>query len=189
VRDRLPVQSVAADNELYGNHPEASRLNWVDVVILATLIWFTYAAFNAGLIREIITIIGAIFAVVLAGLLYMDLAKDVDVAVNNYETSKIIAFGVIFGAVILASQLTAMFLKHAASILFLGIFDSLGGAVFGFVKGFILVEIALIYGFTFPSLGVQAAIDHSTLAPIFLDALPVLKSILPNEFKQAINSF
>ena len=82
-------------------------MNWVDAVILAILVWFTYAAFNAGLIREIITILGAIFAVALAGLLYTDLAKDIDVAVNNSDTSKVIAFGVIFGAVILASQLMA----------------------------------------------------------------------------------
>jgi uncharacterized membrane protein required for colicin V production len=164
-------------------------LNWVDAVILAILVWFTYAAFNAGLIREIVTIIGTIFAVVLAGLLYVDLAKDIDVAVSNPETSKIIAFGVIFGAVILASQLIAMFLKHAASILFLGIFDSLGGAFMGFAKGFILCEILLIYGFTFRSLHLQAAIDNSTLAPIFLNVLPVLKQLLPAEFKEAVDAF
>jgi membrane protein required for colicin V production len=164
-------------------------LNWVDAVILAMLVWFTYAAFNAGLIREIITILGAIFAVALAGLLYTDLAKDIDVAVNNSDTSKIIAFGVIFGAVILASQLTAMFLKHAASILFLGIFDSLGGAFIGLAKGFILCEILLIYAITFPSLHLQAAIDNSTLAPIFLNALPFLKHLLPGEFKAAVDAF
>ena len=164
-------------------------MNWVDAIILAILVWFTYAAFNAGLIREIITIIGAVFAVALAGLLYTDLAKDIDVAVNNIETSKIISFGVIFGAVILASQLIAMFLKQAASILFLGIFDSLGGAFIGFAKGFIICEILLIYGITFPSLHVQAAIDGSTLAPIFLHALPVLKSLLPAEFKAAVDAF
>ena len=164
-------------------------MNWVDALILATLVWFTYAAFNAGLIREIITILGAIFAVALAGLLYADLAKDIDVAVNNSDTSKIIAFGVIFGAVILASQLMAMFLKHAASILALGIFDSLGGAFIGLAKGFIICEILLIYGITFPSLHLQAAIDNSTLAPVFLDALPFLTHLLPGEFKAAVNAF
>jgi len=164
-------------------------VNWVDAIIIAILVWFTYAAFNAGLIREIITIIGAIFAVVLAGLLYTDLARDIDVAVNNAETSKIIAFGVIFGAVILASQLLAMFLKHAASILFLGMFDSLGGAFMGLAKGFIICEILLIYGITFPSLHLQAAIDNSTLAPIFLNVLPFLKQLLPDEFKAAVDAF
>ena len=164
-------------------------MNWVDVAILVGLGWFTYAAFNAGLIREVVTIIGAIFAVALAGLLYTNLAKDIDVGIDNIQTSRIIAFAVIFGAVILASQLIAMFLKAAASILFLGIFDSLGGAIFGFVKGLILAEIALIYGITFTTLGVKDAIERSTLAPFFLRAVPILKQILPAEFKNAIDAF
>ncbi|HEY7270939.1 MAG TPA: CvpA family protein [Dehalococcoidia bacterium] len=164
-------------------------MNWVDAVILATLAWFTYAAFNAGLIREVITIIGAVFAVALAGLFYTDLAKDVDVAIKSPDVSRLVAFGIIFGATLLATQLIAIFLKQAASLLFLGLFDSLGGAVIGLLKGFILVEIALIVAITFPSLHLENAINNSTLAPFFLDAVPVLKNILPVEFKNAINAF
>jgi membrane protein required for colicin V production len=164
-------------------------LNWVDAVILATLAWFTWAAFNAGLIREVITIVGAVVAVALAGLFYLDLAKDIDVAVKDQETSRIIAFVVIFGAVILASQLLAVFLKQAASLLFLGIFDSLGGAVIGFVKGFVFVEIALMVAITFQSLHLAGDVHNSTLAPLFLDTLPVLTHILPDQFKTAVNMF
>jgi membrane protein required for colicin V production len=130
-------------------------LNWVDAVILASLAWFTYAAFNAGLIREVITILGAVFAVALAGLFYADLAKTVDVGVKNLEVSRAIAFAILFGAVVLASQLLAAFLKQAATLLFLGIFDSLGGAIFGLVKGFVFVEMALIFAVTFHELHVK----------------------------------
>lgn len=151
--------------------------------------WFTYAAFHAGMIREVITIVGAIFAVALAGLFYQDLAADVGVAVDNEETARIIAFGMIFGATVLASQLTALFLKQAASLLLLGLFDSIGGAIIGFVKGFIFVEIALIIGITFESLGFRGAIENSALAPLFLDILPFLKWILPAQFKDAIHGF
>jgi membrane protein required for colicin V production len=164
-------------------------LNWVDILILVTMLWFTYAAFHAGLIREVITIIGAVAAVALAGLFYEDLAVDIKVAVDSEETARIIAFALIFGSVILASQLTALFLKQAASLLLLGIFDSMGGAMIGLLKGFVFVEIALIVGITFQSLGVQDSIDHSSFAPFFLDALPVLKTILPGEFKTAIDGF
>jgi uncharacterized membrane protein required for colicin V production len=164
-------------------------LSWIDIAILATMAWFTYAGFHAGMIREVITILGAIFAVALAGLFYQDLAADVKVAVDNEETARIIAFGMIFGATILASQLAAMFLKQAATLLFLGLFDSIGGAFIGFIKGFILIEIALIIGVTFESLGFRGAIDRSALAPLFLDFLPFLRWILPAQFKEAITGF
>lgn len=164
-------------------------MSWIDIAILATLIWFTYAAFNAGMIREVVTIVGAIFAVALAGLFYEDLAEDVKVAVDNEETARIIAFAMIFGSTVLASQLTALFLKQAASILLLGLFDSVGGAIIGFIKGFIFVEIALIACVTFESLGLEKTVDDSALAPLFLDILPFLKLILPGEFKDAIDGF
>ena len=101
-------------------------MSWIDIAIVATIAWFTYAAFNAGMIREVITIIGAIFAVALAGLFYEELAQDVKVAVDKEETARIIAFGMIFGSTVLASQLIAVFLKQAASLLLLGMFDAIG---------------------------------------------------------------
>lgn len=164
-------------------------VNWVDFAIVATLIWFTYAAFHAGLIREVITIVGAIFAVALAGLFYQDLTPDVKVAVNDEETARVIAFAIIFFCVVLASQLTAMFLKTTASVFMLGMFDSLGGALVGALKAFVFIEIALIVGITFANLHVQRAIDDSAFAGFFLNALPVLKHILPAQFKEAIDSF
>jgi uncharacterized membrane protein required for colicin V production len=164
-------------------------LNWVDIAILASMAGFTFAAFHAGLIREIVTIIGAVFAVALAGLFYTELAEDVGVAVDDPQAAKVIAFGVIFGATVLAAQLIALFLKQAASLLMLGVLDSMGGAFIGLIKGFIFVEIALFAGVTFPNLGVETAIRNSELAPFFLDALPILKAILPGEFKTAVDQF
>jgi uncharacterized membrane protein required for colicin V production len=137
----------------------------------------------------VITIIGAIAAVALAGLFYEELAVDIKVGVDDEETARVVAFAVIFGAVVLASQLTALFLKQAASLLLLGLADSVGGAALGFLKGFVFVEIALIAGVTFASLGVQDSINNSSFATFFLDALPVLKTILPGEFKTAIDNF
>ncbi len=164
-------------------------MNWVDIAIIATLAWFTYAAFHAGAIREVVTITGAIFAVALAGLFYGDLAEDVKVGVDDPETARIIAFATIFGATVLASQLIALFLKQAASLLLLGIFDSIAGALIGVAKAFVFIEMGLIAAITFPSLGVERAVDNSIFAPFFLDLIPVLKHILPGEFKNAITTF
>ncbi len=164
-------------------------MNWVDFAILAALVWFTFAAFHAGAIREVVTIIGAVFAVALAGLFYRDLATDVKVAVDSQQTAEIIAFAMIFGAVVLASTLIASFMKTAASMLMLGLLDSIGGAFIGLVKGLIFVEIALIFAVTFPSLKVIDDVEGSVIAPFFLDVIPVLQNILPDEFKTAIEEF
>jgi membrane protein required for colicin V production len=164
-------------------------LNWIDALILVIIVWFAWAAFHAGLIREVVTIIGAIFAVALAGLFYLELSEDIKVVVDDTETAEIIAFATIFGATILASQLLALFLKQAASILLLGLLDSIGGAVIGVAKAIIFIEIALIVALTFPSLGLIESVEESLFAPFFLDLLPFLRYILPGEFDTAIDEF
>jgi uncharacterized membrane protein required for colicin V production len=164
-------------------------LNWIDVVILASLAWFAYTAFHAGLIRELVTIIGAVLAVALAGFFYLELAEDIQVAVDDEPTAQVVAFGVIFGAVVLASQLIALFLKQAAALLMLGPFDAFGGAFIGLLKGLVFVEIGLIAAITFPTLGLVNDIEGSALAPFFLDVLPFLKTILPEEFENAVDAF
>ena len=164
-------------------------MNWIDIVIIAVFAWFTYSAFHAGAIREVVTIAGAVFAVALAGLFYQDLAEDVSVAVDDEEMALVIAFATIFGAIILASQLAALFLKQAASLLLLGIFDSIVGALIGMLKAFVFVEMALIAAITFPALGLERAVDSSSFAPLFLDLVPLLKHILPGEFKNEIDAF
>ncbi len=164
-------------------------MNWVDVLILASLAWFIFAGFHAGLIREVVTIVGAVFAVALAGLFYRELATDIEVAISDQRTANVVAFGVIFGATVLASQLVALFLKQASNLLCLGVVDAMGGAGLGLVKAFVFVEVALIAGITFQTLAVENDIEGSVLAPFFLDLIPVLKHVLPGEFKTAVNTF
>ena len=164
-------------------------LNWVDFAILGVMAWFTFTAFRSGLIREVVTIGGAIIGVVLAGKFYLRLASDIEVAVDDKQAAEMVAFLVIFGATVLGSQMIAMFLKRAATLLMLGPWDAMGGAVLGAAKGFVIVEVLLIAGITFPSLHVVEAIDKSSLAPFFLELVPVLKFLLPREFRDAVDNF
>jgi membrane protein required for colicin V production len=163
-------------------------MNYVDIAIVAIVAWFTFSAFSAGIIREIVTIVGVALGIVLAGLFYQDLAADVKLAVDNDNTANIIAFLVIFGACVLAGQLAGMLLKTTASLLMLGTFDHLLGAGFGFLKGMAIVEIGLIVFVTFPAFGLKEHIRDSMFGPMFLDGIPVLLRILPVEFRNAVNA-
>jgi len=164
-------------------------LNWVDFAILGLMAWFTFTAFRSGLIREVVTIGGAVLAVFLAGHFYLRLAEDFEVAIDDKQAAEVAAFLVIFGATVLGAQMVAMFLKRAASLFMLGPWDAMGGAVLGAAKAFVIIELLLIAGISFPDLHVQGDIADSSLAPVFLDALPVLKFLLPHEFKDAIDAF
>ncbi len=163
-------------------------MNWLDVIVVLIVAWFTFAAFWAGLIREVVTIVGVALGIVLAGFFYQDLADDVKLVIDTDNAPPIIAFLLIFGACALAGQLAAMVLKQTASLLMLGTFDHLLGAVFGFVKGIAIVEILMILFVTFPALGLKDAIDESLFGPMFLDGIPFLLKILPSEFDSAVEA-
>ncbi|HEU5319939.1 MAG TPA: CvpA family protein, partial [Methylomirabilota bacterium] len=139
-------------------------MNWLDIVIAAILIGFTLSAFSAGLIREVVTLVSAVLGVVVAGLFYDDLARDVLVFVDDADAARFFAFLALLGSVYLAGQLCTIMLKRAASLLLLGWADRLGGAAFGLLKGMILVEVLLILFVTYPQIGLDDDIDGSALA-------------------------
>jgi membrane protein required for colicin V production len=163
-------------------------MNWLDIIVVATIAWFIFSAFWAGVIREIVAIVGVALGIVLAGLFYQDLADDVKLVVDADNASRIIAFLLIFGACALAGQLAAMVLKQTAALLMLGTFDHLLGAVFGLAKGIVVVEILMIVFVTFPALGLRETIDESMFGPIFLNGIPFLLKVLPSEFDSAVEA-
>ncbi len=164
-------------------------MNWLDIVIVLVIAFFAISAFRAGLIREVVTLVSVVVGVVIAGIFYDDLARDVLTFIDDRRTALIVGFLVLLGAVFLAGQLVAVMLKQAAALLFLGWADHSGGALFGLIKGLIVVEVLLILLVTYPRLGLKDDIDGSALASVFLDAAPLLLIVLPTEFEQAVDAF
>lgn len=167
-------------------------MNWLDGVIILLVLWLTYAAFQAGFIRETVTIAAIILGIVLAGIFYVDLADDVLLFIDNDDLASVVAFVIIFGAVALAGQVLAMVLKPTVTIFQLGIFDQLGGAAFGFLKAMVLVQIFLVLFVTYPRWGLMDAIDGSffgSLTVEMVDRAPAVLRILPDEFELGVDEF
>ena len=169
-----------------------NAVNWLDAAIILLIIWFTISAFQAGFIRETVTVVGAVLGVVLAGLFYQDLADDVLLFIDNETLARIVAFGIIFGATALAGQMLALVLKPAVNLFQLGVFDQLAGAVFGFAKAMVFVQIFLIVFITYPKWGLDETIDDSVFGSLtveMVDRVPVLVRILPDEFEAQVDAF
>ena len=161
-------------------------MNWLDAIIVIALIGFTVAAFRAGLIREVVTLVAVVVGVLVAGHYYDDLAEDVLLFIKNDKAARAIAFVSLFGSLALLGQLAAFLMKQVVSVLLLGWLDHLAGGAFGLLKGLVLVELFLMFFATFPYLGLGDAIDGSGIAPLFLDNGPALLKLLPGEFNQAV---
>ena len=164
-------------------------MNWLDFAIIFVIIGFVVGAYAAGLIREAVTLVAAILGIIVAGLLYDDLAADILVFMNDEDAAQAISFLILVGAVYLFGQIVALMLSRTASLLMLGWADHAGGAVFGFLKGLIVVQALLIVLAAYPSLGMQDAVAGSQLAPYFVDDVDVLLWVLPDNFDSRIERF
>ncbi|OGO49923.1 MAG: hypothetical protein A2148_07780 [Chloroflexi bacterium RBG_16_68_14] len=164
-------------------------MNWLDGAIVVLVLWFTISAFQAGFIRETVTIVGALLGVVLAGLFYEDLANDVLPFIDSETLAPIIAFGAIFGAMALAGQLLALALKPTVYLFQLGIFDQLAGAVFGFAKAMVFAQVFLIVFITYPKWGLDETIGDSVFGSLMVENTAVLVNILPEKFDAKVDDF
>jgi membrane protein required for colicin V production len=164
-------------------------MNWLDIAIVLVVAFFAATAFSAGLIRELVTLVSVVVGVVVAGVFHDDLARDVLVFIDSETTARAVGFLVLLGAIFLAGQLIAIMLKQVAAILLLGWADRMGGALFGLLKGLVVVEVLLILFVRYPRLGLDDAIEDSGLASVFLDAASVLLIILPADFERAVDAF
>lgn len=162
-------------------------MNWVDLLIAAVIAWTVIRGFSAGLIRQAVGLLAVVLGIVLAGMLYDDLAANLDFLIDGQTTRELIAFVAIAAGVMIAGSVLAAVLKTTASMLMLGPLDSLGGAAVGFVLGLLYVQLALIAVAVFPvSEGVSRAVDESTIAPLFLDTIPLAQLGLPEEFNDPL---
>ena len=164
-------------------------MNWLDILIIVALIGFTGAAYSAGLIREVVTLTAVIAGIVIAGMLFDDLASDVLIFIDNDSAAEAVSFLVLFGAVYIFGQIAAYMLKTGASLLMLGLWDKFGGAGFGLIKGLVIVQILLLVLAAYPSLGLDGAVEGSGLADYFVDDFSLLLYLLPQAFEDRIDAF
>ena len=161
----------------------------LDLVIVAVVAWFTFSAFSRGLIREVVTAIAIFGGAIIAGQLYEELSSNLSFLTDDETLRNFGSFIAIFVGIIVLGQVAAMALRRFAALLLLGPFDHLGGALFGFLKGVLIVEVVLILVTAFPvAASLQQAINDSLLAPVFLDGLPVMLDLLPSEFSEAVDA-
>lgn len=164
-------------------------MNWLDFVILAILGWFAFTGLSAGILREGVTFLSAVLGTVLAGLLYRRLADDLSFVASSQNTRNIVAFVAIFAAIFLAGQVIAILLKQTASVLMLGSIDRTFGLLFGLLKAFVVIEVALFLFATHRLGFITNAIGGSLFSPIFLDGLPLVLALLPEQFTRAVERF
>jgi membrane protein required for colicin V production len=143
-------------------------MNLADLLIIVVLVISVVSAFVKGFFVEVFSLAGVILGLFIAAANYADLAPWIQRVVENHEAANLIAFLVIALLVMLLAGLAGRLLRSLLRLVGLGILDRLLGAVFGLVKGCIVVTLVLMGIVAF--LPRQEWLNSSRLAPVFLSA-------------------
>lgn len=160
-------------------------MNWLDIVILVLIAIPTVIGLKMGIIKAVLSIIGVIIGVVLAGKFYVSLGESLPI--SDEGVAKIVAFAIILIGVMIITAIAASLLKKIVSAILLGWVNRLGGAIFGFLLG------AIFCGAILSVLGSFVAdsdvVKDSWLASVLLDSFPLVLALLPDELDSVRSIF
>ncbi len=150
------------------------------MVILIIILFNVFLGFKRGIIAELLTLIGLITAIFVSIFWYHNLSVFLIRQFKWNETlSNIISFIIIFLLVISCFRILENLLHRIVDLLFLSWINNLGGALFGFIRGAIIVSLLLSLANFIPlPLEMRIQLSDSVLAKYLLDSLVIIYSSL-----------
>ena len=145
----------------------------------------TFIGLSRGLIKAVLSLVGVIVGVILAGQYHAALGEQLTF-ISQPNVADIVGFAIILIGVMIIAAVIASLLKWIVSVVMLGWVNRLGGAVYGFLLGTIFCSALLAIWAKF--LGASDPIADSTLAILLLNRFPMILALLPSEF-DAVRSF
>lgn len=134
-------------------------MNLIDVLVWAILMAFIIKGFLKGLVREVCSLLGLVMGIWAACKYYPPLSAAIRPFIHlPQNVSSTISFALIF----LSIGLLFFFLGHLLTIVFkialLGGVNRVGGVVFGFLQGALVLSVLLYFG---TSRAMPAKLKHS----------------------------
>ena len=123
-------------------------MNILDLVILGLITFFLIKGIFRGFFREISSLAGIIFGLLIGNHYYHDVANILRAHIPFEKFLPLISFIVLFIVVVIVFNLFGLLLHHLFKRLFIGWFDRGLGIAFALTKG-ILISYLLIVLLTF----------------------------------------
>jgi len=156
----------------------------VDWLIIVVLLVSVLSAAKNGFFLEVFSLAGAILGLVLASWNYQKLLPWITRWIHSFPAAEALSFLLIALGVMLLAGLLGRIIRWSVHSIGLGWADRFLGGLFGFVKGFVLITIAvLVVAAFFP----QASwFRQSRFAPGFLTMAHRVSAIAPEDLERRI---
>ncbi|HWF10270.1 MAG TPA: CvpA family protein [Bryobacteraceae bacterium] len=164
-------------------------MNWLDLLLLAILVFSVIMAARKGFSREVIGLAAAFLAFVLAMWFYGTAGSFLVPYVSSMRIANLLGFLLVVCAVLLGGSILGWIVHRFLRTAGLSFFDRLLGAAFGLVRG-LLIAMAILtafmaFGPQVESNTVSASMLNSRIAPYVLDASRIIVAAAPMELKSS----
>ncbi len=155
-------------------------MNYIDIIFIIVIIYFTILGLRKGLIRSIGGILSIIVGFYVASMFYLRFSIWIQgLSTSLTETiASIVAFVLIFIVVNRLFMVIVYVLDKVFSLPIVGIFNKLFGALFGFLTGSLIIGIIVLIFSSFSSSDV-VAFENSKVVPKANKVIEVIKPIIP----------
>jgi membrane protein required for colicin V production len=158
-------------------------MNSFDILILTILAFGLIRGVFRGLIREISAIVGVLGGFYAAYSYYPQVSKLLSPWISEPAYLNILSYLILFSTVVIVINILAVVIKYLLNIAYLGWADRFCGALFGMLKGGLVICVVFIALTAFLPKG-AALIKKSTLAPHVASASEIMVKVIPNDMKQ-----
>jgi membrane protein required for colicin V production len=119
-------------------------MNFFDIIVIVILGYCLIRGIFRGLVKELSSIIGVFGGFYAAYTYYPVLAKPLSKWIANVGYLNILSFLIIFCGVFIIISILGIIINYLLKIVFLGWLDRVSGAMFGAMKGILIVSVLLI---------------------------------------------
>jgi uncharacterized membrane protein required for colicin V production len=169
-------------------------MNWLDILIILSIIGYVWGGFAAGLIHAIGSLVGMFVGIIVAARTYDQFGNVLEPTFGgNGVFADIAAFILLFLIVSRLIGVAFYFVNKMYNLIAIvpgmKLLNKIGGAVFGLIEGGLFAGITLQFMTRLPiSTPLSAAIDDSALAQWSLSIAAWLVPLFPAALKDAENT-
>lgn len=120
-------------------------MNYIDIIFIIPIVWFTYQGFQRGFIIELASLAALILGIY-AALSFSEYAEGFLVNNLNLEPTylPVVSFILTFIVIVFLVYSVGKILEKVINMVALGFINKLAGGVFGLLKGAVLISIVLM---------------------------------------------
>jgi membrane protein required for colicin V production len=160
-------------------------MTYFDILFTAIILISTISALFKGLVREIISLAAIVLGFMLAVFFYRIPSGKLLEFCRTESIANLLGFLIIFLGCILLGMITTFLVNRFIKAASLKWADRLMGAIFGFVRGWMVSSILVVALIAFPIR--DNLMTSSTLAPYLLAGARILVNVTPQGLKDKFN--